>query len=334
VIDTLAHQPDPYPVYARLRARGVHQLADGRWVIARASDVAEVLGCHAAVVGFQRAGPLAAIQGAMARFSDGVDHDRRRAIACDRLRALSPTVLRDQARGLTRQRLDGLREVEVMERIARHVPVAVLANASGIADIRTAVAATRTLCLALAPPMGSAADHDPDLTDTLRRLVAPASGEHSTDEHIANIVAVLFQAMDATAGLIGNAVTAAHRRSHDGGSETLVTGTNRYDPSVQLTTRVAAAPVRVGGHTIPAGDRMTVMLAAANHDHHDDHRGARSFTFGVGLRPCPGDVHALALATGVLEALTAAGARLAHDDIDYERRANLRIPARLTVRLG
>jgi cytochrome P450 len=335
VIDTLAYQPDPYPAHATLRDRGLHRRADGRWVVARAGDVTEVLTTPAAVVGFRHSGntpdsALATIQSNMARFSDGPAHDRRRAITCGLLDVLSPGALRAEARALTRERLDGMHDVDVMHLIARTVPVTVLAKALGITDLDTAVAAARQLCLALAPPHSPAPGiHDANLPGTLRRLVAPVIGERGTDEQIANVVAVLFQAMDATAGLIGNAVVAAHRREPTGSDiQALIATTNRDDPSVQLTTRVAAAPVRVAGHTIPAGDRIVVVLAAANHDTGTD------FTFGAGLRPCPGRTHALALATGVVEALITARARLADHEIGYEHRSNLRIPAHLSVRLG
>ncbi|MGW4121760.1 cytochrome P450 [Nocardia sp. NPDC004711] len=42
----------------------------------------------------------------------------------------------------------------------------------------------------------------------------------------------------------------------------------RYDPPVQMTSRRTTAPIHVAGQLIPAGDRMIMMLAAANRDPH------------------------------------------------------------------
>jgi cytochrome P450 len=336
MIDTLAHRPDPYPCYRRLRERGAHQLPDGRWVVATAADVTAVLNDPGAIVGFAPTDhPLAALQARMARFSDGADHAERRASCRRHLRRIDPADLRRAARALTRERIAGAARSDVMAAVARHVPVALLAAALGVADTDAAVQATRRLCLALAPPL----DAGPIATgDAEHRL--PALLDHTadgTDDHVVNAVALLFQAMDATAGLIGNTLLAAHR--HAGGTEDLVSETARHDAPVHLTTRLAAAPLRVGGRTIPAGDRVVVLLAAASRDGRryprPDRfvagRGARSFTFGAGPRACPGADHARALAAGVLDALPPARTRIDERTVTFERRANLRIPRTLTV---
>jgi cytochrome P450 len=105
----------------------------------------------------------------------------------------------------------------------------------------------------------------------------------------------------------------------------LLADTVRRDPSVQLTTRVAASALTVGGVTIPPGGRILVLLAAANHDPGAD--GA-VFTFGAGRRPCPGEDHAMALAAGVLDALTGTVTTTA---VTYEPRPNLRIPNEIAM---
>ena len=40
----------------------------------------------------------------------------------------------------------------------------------------------------------------------------------------------------------------------------------RYDPPVQFAARVALEAVELGGHAIPAGARVMVLLGAANRD--------------------------------------------------------------------
>lgn len=113
--------------------------------------------------------------------------------------------------------------------------------------------------------------------------------------------------MDATAGLIGNAVQ----------------------------------PIDVGGVTIPAGATIVVALGATSRDskHFDladryrPDRVTPTLTFGSGPRPCPGAAHAIAIAVGVFESLRKLDVTDVVDvtDVRYEPRPNLRIPATLQV---
>jgi cytochrome P450 len=376
MLDGLAHAHDPYPAYAALRSNGVHQPEDDRWVVARAADVTAVLASPDAVVGFAPAG--GGVQAQMARFSDGEAHSRRRETAVTRLAGIAPEELRASARDLTLRRLEGAGEVEVMSTLARHVPVATLATALGATDPDAAVEATRALALALAPPLGH---HRGDLSTPAFHLAALLTPAAPLDDVTVNVLALLFQTIDATAGLIGNSLITRTRlappspdtlaaRTQSGPTDpaalaargrvrpadtlvgrvgpasidALVVETTRFDPSVQLTTRVAVAPIPLGDVTIPAGGRVVVLLAAANRDperyarpdEFDPSRsGPAALTFGGGSRPCPGDAHALALAAGVLDGLDVLDATLTTPPyvIDYEPRANLRIPADLVVRL-
>jgi cytochrome P450 len=260
-----------------------------------------------------------------------------------RLAGIAPEELRASARDLTLRRLEGAGEVEVMSTLARHVPVATLATALGATDPDAAVEATRALALALAPPLGH---HRGDLSTPAFHLAALLTPAAPLDDVTVNVLALLFQTIDATAGLIGNTLITRTRfvpTSPD--IDALVAETTRFDPSVQLTTRVAVAPIPLGDVTIPAGGRVVVLLAAANRDperyarpdEFDPSRsGPAALTFGGGHRPCPGDAHALALAAGVIEGLDVLGAILTTPPyvIDYEPRANLRIPTDLVVRLA
>lgn len=350
--DNLAHRTDPYPAYARLRQDGIQQLADGRWVLARSSEVEAVLAAREAAVGFRPAVPAAggapAVQPQMARFSDGVDHDRRRAIAVARIDALDPVDLRAQARELAGRRLHGRTTVEVMTQLARYVPVAVLAEALGSVggdeDVAAAVAATREVAVAIAPPGGRVPGDPGPAAARLASLLGWRRVGDGLDEEAVNVVALLFQAVDATAGLVGNAVVAAHRAGLALDVTTnrdLVEETNRFDPPVQRTTRVTTAAIEVQGVALPPQAQVVVLLAAANRDpafidgpdRFDLARQHRSLAFGAGSRPCPGEEHALALAAGVLDALGDAHASRPPTRIAYEPRANLRIPQDLRMQL-
>ncbi|HVF76633.1 MAG TPA: hypothetical protein VM938_16470 [Acidimicrobiales bacterium] len=235
------------------------------------------------------------VQAGMARFSEGDEHSRRRAIADSRLAMLDPAQLRGAARRCTAAKIAGRDEVEIMSELARTVPVAVLAAALGAADPDTAVAATRRLCLALAPPEGSSPSCG---WPEVRELAGLLGLDHDVDtDEAVNVVALLFQAMDATAGLIGNALRAA---------------AGPPPVTVVRTMRVT-----------PAGDHRAVGLEAAD----------PPLPFGAGRHRCPGEAHALALAAGVLDALDAAGAVVIDAPDADEPRLNLRIPTVVAVRL-
>jgi cytochrome P450 len=330
VIDALARNPDPAPVHAELRRRGPHRTADGRWVVAGADDAARVLGSPLARVGFTAdpARPVTAWQARMARFTDGAEHAPRRAAARRLLDGLDPARLRLDAATATTALVAGEVEVDAMA-AARRVPVAVLAAALGVGDPVAAVGAVAELAAALAPRLDVVPPAANAAVAALCDLLA-----HLPGDPVAGM-GVLFQAHDATAALIGCAAarlgsTAVDRAGVD--VDRLIATTLREDGPVQLTTRVADAGLSVGGHAVPAGDRLVVVLAAAGTD--PDDRGRRSFAFGAGAHACPGSGVALALAAGVLDALVAAGATATGPVPGHQARLNLRVPLEVRLRLG
>lgn len=237
--------------------------------------------------------PAGSVQFHMARFSEGAEHTRRRAVAEARLAVIDPGGLQAEAHARTAAHIAGRNEVDVMAELARSVPVAALVAALGAADVDAAVAATRRLCLALAPPDGSApSDGWPEVRTPASLLGLDVDQD---PEEAVNVVALLFQAMDATAGLIGNALRA---------------GPGPPPMTVIRTLRIT-----------PAGVRRAVDLGAAD----------PPLPFGAGRHRCPGEAHALALAEGVLGALDAAGAVVVDAPATDEPRPNLRIPTRLVV---
>lgn len=106
-------------------------------------------------------------------------------------------------------------------------------------------------------------------------------------------IGLLVQACDATAGLIGNGLSEA------------LTGKPAGQPVLRTRRRIG-------------GEDVTVSLAGT--------------PFGAGPRECPGSRHALALATGVLEALR--GFRLTETETTWVSSPNLRMPALLRVTRG
>lgn len=128
-----------------------------------------------------------------------------------------------------------------------------------------------------------------------------------SDGLLANLVGLLSQTYEATAGLIGNSVIAANR--HAGGAAAnaanaaaLVAEVSRNDPPIQNTRRFAAQDCTVAGTPVRAGQAILVLLAAASRD-----PGAQgeAFGFGHGIHACPGQALACAIAAGVVEQLLA-----------------------------
>lgn len=162
---------------------------------------------------------------------------------------------------------------------------------------------------------------------------------------LANLVGLLSQTCDATAGLLGNSLVALVReprlREAAGtrdGLHAIVQETARHDPSVQNTRRFAAEPVTVAGVPLAAGDAVLLVLASANRDPACNaepdlfmpvRAQRRMFGFGHGLHACPGQALACTLAAAGLEALLARG--LDRDALHgrgwrYRPSANARIP--------
>lgn len=250
------------------------------------------------VIGLPAGAP--AWQARMARFSDGPDHADRRAAVVALLDGLpAPADMAAAARGRTEAWLaspgPGPGPGPVDGMVlARRVPVAVLAGALGVP--------------------GDRVDEVVDATATVVAAVAPRNGPAPVGQAAADAavralnallpgamaaLSLLFQTHDATAALIGNA---------------LVTGLP-VDEVLQEAPPVTSTR-RVG----PDGDPVVVDLAG--------------HPFGAGPHACPGRDQAIALATGVLAGIRAAGWAPVPGPVTYEDRPNLRLPARLALSPG
>jgi cytochrome P450 len=207
--------------------------------------------------------------------------------------------------------------------LAGRIPLVVLAEALDLPRGEEALAAIESLCRRLAPRLDDPVRPDPT---TVAAALATAFGP--LDERTVNVASLLFQARDATAGLIG---IAAHRLLGEPDRWGPITAEtieriDRGEPAVQLTTRATTRDMEFGDVVVPAGGTIVLWLAAAN-------RQTRSFSFGAGPHACPGRSQALEIAAGVLRAVVERGARMV-GDVLYEPRPNLRIPTDLVVELG
>lgn len=159
--------------------------------------------------------------------------------------------------------------------------------------------------------------------DLMSGLIAvEESGDQLTEEEIvATCQLLLIAGHETTVNLIANAVLALLRHPEQwaalGADATRAAGvieeTMRYDPPVQLVGRVAAEDIAVGGLEVPAGDMMTLLLAAAHRDPAEfdrpdtfdpDRKILRHLGFGHGAHYCLGAPLARMEAAVALAAVT------------------------------
>ena len=242
-------------------------------------------------------GTLAWLRATVSRFSNGPDHDRRRAQVEAVLSQISPAGLRASAYERARAELGGAAP-EWSVAVLRDVPVAVLASALGALGPEPAL---------LGAVKAVSAGYLRRPTDEERRA-ADAGVECLLDqfggdvsERSANVIALLIQMAAPTGTVIARAIEHAAQIGMGRWSvESLISETLRYDSPAQSTRRMK-----------PAGEEMLLDLAAANRDgsvfsEPDRFEPGRPFeaslAFGHGPRACPGAEHALALASGVVAA--------------------------------
>ncbi|MEU6250890.1 hypothetical protein [Glycomyces sp. NPDC047010] len=243
-------------------------------------------------------GGLAWLRAGVARFASGEAHARRRALAADLLGPMDLDVLRLRAEVLACIALEDA-PLDVMDRIARDVPVRVLAESLDIPDID--VAAVRRV--AAAYPTGEPV---PGADDAVASLVAAFGGV--ADEPTAARIGLLVQACEATAALIGGTLAAGAGLGPDAVAARL-----RDDPPVRATIRQAATAVA----GLQPGEPARIELDG-------------TVPFGAGPHACPGHRQALAVATGVCEALQRVPAPTG--PVAYEPLPNLHLPAAIHVK--
>jgi cytochrome P450 len=325
----------------------------GQWTASRNADVRAVLSdvrfevAEAGPGG--PAGTLSWLRAAVSRFANGAEHRRRRELVTAELRRLGPEGLRSAAYRRTLGELAGAGGpgdlIDVMGRLARRVPMAVLAASLGIADPEQAAAAVAEVAGGYFPGASAAAT---SRADTATAWLAGALAPADLDVVVARI-SLLVQGCDATAGLIGTALHLLQDSEGEGAAWTtdaVLGETARHSPPVRASRRVAAAAADgvaaadAAGGQIGAGDLVVCDIEAASRDSavydrpelFDPSRRAEPIlTFGFGIRPCPGPAQALALAAGVVDAVRERCGFRPGTAVAYEPSAALRIPQRLEL---
>lgn len=360
---------DPYPYYARLRTERPWYFDErlSSWVAASADLVERALQ-HPDLLVRPPGQPVppalqgtaaGAVFGRLARMSEGVPHAAARRALKTVLAAWQPA----EARRLAAEQASAAwaaRSADDAEALYR-VPLLVMAQLLGVPDGECPRVVRRVEAfVACLSPLSGAAQLEAaqaaaaELSDCFERGLGdwapPQEPGLAREVFAANLVGLLSQTCDATAGLIGNTALAlgrdaalcagvrAGRQPLDG----VVAEVARHDPSIQNTRRYAGRAVRLGaGVEVAAGEAVLLLLAAANRDpalhaqpeRFDAHRRQVGHDgFGSGRHRCPGSDLAAAMACGAVAALVQQPDRLCSAAASFGKRpvyrpsVNARIP--------
>ena len=343
-----ATHADPYPYYAELRADPplVWNETLRVWVASRADVIESLLLAHVALRVRPAAEPVprailgspaGEVFGHLVRMNDGTAHQAHRPALQRALAGLDLDTVHSAAlqvaRGVTAPSMSDalfsmpIRAVphllgfadEALPQVDRWMRdfVACLSPLSSADQLQAAsVAANELMARFDTLAAGTQPRHGSLLAAVLAESDASAPLTRSL---LANLVGLLSQTCDATAGLLGNSLIAVMREPSlreaartRVGLQAVVEETARHDPSVQNTRRFCVEPISIAGTTLAAGDAVLLVLAAANRDpafNPDPDRFTlvrarrRMLGFGHGMHACPGQALACTLAAAGLEAV-------------------------------
>lgn len=349
-----ASHPNPYRYYVSLLDGPLLHFDEGigMWVAAHAGSVAQALGDPCCRVRPAVESVPAALDGRPAgeifrhlvRMVDGDRHDQPKLALQRALSSVPATDVVARARATAEQTLPATLDAEALTAWVYQTPVAVVADLLGFpSDERWAIASEVRDFVACLSALSTPNQLDRanaaalglrwrlqevfgaiDLTcdGLVARVLAGAQGVGWTDNAavVANLVGLLSQTYEATAGLIGNSIVAlaSHPqlldevRSRVDGWQQLVHETSRYESPVQNTRRFVVESTTVGGIELKPGTAILLVLAAANRDPSANPEPERYlldranrcvFTFGRGPHACPGEAIGRAIAASALSLL-------------------------------
>lgn len=363
---------NPYPWYATLRGGPALAFDESRqlWVASHAEVVREVLaspdlGVRPGAEPVPRAiagSPAGEVFGQLVRMNDGAPHAALRPALQAGLAALDPAAAHAAALRVTRAM-----PANATSDACLAMPVRTVAHLLGFADdalprvsdwmsdfvdclsplsTPAQLAAASVAAEALMARFDDLVHTRPATRGSLLASVQARAPDATSRALQANLVGLLSQTCEATAGLLGNSLVALARepglRRKIGTRmdllPSLVAEVARHDPSVQNTRRFVVRSTRVAGIELAPGDAVLLVLAAANRDPALNPAPAtfelmraerRTLGFGHGPHACPGQALACTIAAAGLEALLEGGAdtgALGERGWDYRPSVNARIP--------
>ena len=316
--------PRPYAWYAQMR-RTNPLYFDQRlelWVASGAALVREALGQAALrvrppaepVPAALRGTPTGEVFAQLVRMNDGAFHARQRpAVAAAAARwdgssvaEASAAAVRDLAPRLS------------ADALLAAIPVQAMARLLGLpaTELDATVAWVQAFTRGIAPGADAQAIAAADAASVA--LMAQGEREGLDRVRAANRIALMQQALDATAGLIGNAIHAlqlAGAQPLEGAA--FVEQVARRDPAIHNTRRFAAEDLVLRGQRIAAGQGVVLVLVDEE----------EALGFGHGSHACPGERIALQIAAAALRTLQSTGALRAFGPVrGYRPLPNARIP--------
>ena len=297
VLEAPSH-PDPYSWYARMRVSRpfFFDEAINLWVVSGSYLVEQAL-LHPQlrvrppaepVPRALQERPAGEVFGQLVRMNDGDFHRRHRPEVEAHAGSFGAGDVAEAAEAATRDLVPRCDANALLSAI----PVQAMARLLGVPE----AALDRTVAWVQEFTQGIAAGASPEAM-ARADMAAQAlmeQGERAGLSRVraANRIALMQQAQDATAGLLGNAVRAALTRDAELDATSLVLKVARHDPAIHNTRRYAAAGLELGGEPIAAGQGFVLVLVP-------DH------PFGAGAHACPGERIALQIAVSALRTLPA-----------------------------
>jgi cytochrome P450 len=319
---------DPYPLYAELREHGPVVTIQPGYQVAVSFDAVNSLLRHPKIAVSEEVS-LELLSASILN-TNPPDHTRIRklmsgAFTARRVAELT-SAIQAQANALVDEIVQKGAPADLMADFAYRLPVGVICELLGVPEkdrswfrpvaADFAVALEGTITLAEAAAAQSAAElfeaYFSDLVRSRRStrkrdLVSElASVDGLTElELLGNLALLLLAGFETTTNLIGNGVMALLQRPEQLARlaatpelvGVFVEEFLRFDPPVQLTSRVAQETIVLDGQTIAAGTYLMLLIGSANRDParfvHADHfhpqrPGNASISFGSGAHFCLG----------------------------------------------
>lgn len=378
---TAASHRDPYPFYRQLLAGPELYFDAGTrlWIASRTEVIQQVLNNPVCLVRpvaepvphAIAGGSAGALFSRLVRMNDGPGHAVAKRAIGQALATVEPASVASGADRLAAllARRHGLADGAAITRWIFDLPTYVMAGLLGVGDdelplvarwvadfvrclsplstpeqLAEAGTAAQTLNQRFAEVVRSGAMVRGTLLGELRRQ-AGKEGWTAQEAIVANVIGLLSQTHEATAGLIGNCIVALlsqpgveqRLRAEPGLAAALVREVARFDPPVHNTRRFVAQPTSVAGVTLQPGDAILLLLAAAGRDERV-HARPDAFLlerperplagFGHGRHACPGQSLAAVIATAAIRHLLALPVALGRAGLawDYRPSANARLP--------
>jgi cytochrome P450 len=349
---------DPYPYYRSLRAGPALQFdAELKLWVASSADVVRQVLEHPACVVRPAAEPVPRAIAAtsagqvfshLIRMNEGSAHSAPKLALVQALASLAPEQIAARTgyfSNLLAQQ-HGLPTAAGINAWMFELPVYVVADLLGFAEaelpqlviwmgdfvrclsplssavqLDAANAAARSLLARFAELLAATVPTENSLLSRIRQEAQQVGWQHQ-DAILANLIGLLSQTYEATAGLIGNSLVALlsqnglqqQMRAAPERIGALVQEVCRYDPPVQNTRRFVAQACSIAGVELQPGDVILLVLAAASRDDSDfpnadefslDRPAHTLLGFSHGRHLCPGQTLALGIGTAALQSLLA-----------------------------